>query len=277
MIKKHTEKIANLAPNTSFGYITIRTLTGEDCQIQFDSFMLVEEAKMEIERLKGIPVDEQRLVFKEKRLEENRMLGDYNIQDGDLLYLAILLRGGGESTTKIIIDKNELKQVLYSKTYQEVRAEIAKTMKIKEEDYDFIDQNEQYLTHITGEYFYREEIRLIKKIKVDKIPVEDRLIKNQRINGLWEVNKSNLYLINFTIKGWNEFIKGNSQFFKSIVKSVDEKVLLNMYIIKYISTAYKDKIARFKLILQKTEKAIKKILPSYSKEIQAQFNEKIKL
>ena len=277
MIKKHTEKIANIAPNTSFGYIIIKNVYGEECQIQFDSSMLVEEAKMEIERLEGTPVDQQFLYFAGKRLYDNRMLGDYNIEDGDVLHLTIRLCGGGEPTTKIIIDKNEFEQVLYSKTYQEVRAEIAKKMKIKEKDYDFIDQNEQYLTHITGEYFYRKEIRLIKKIKVDKIPVEDRLIKNQRINGLWEVNESNLYLINFTIKGWNEFIKGNSQFFKSIVKSVDEKVLLNMYIIKYISTAYKDKIARFKLILQKTEKAIKKILPSYSKEIQAQFNEKIKL
>ena len=108
MIKKHTEKIANLAPNTSFGYITIRTLTGADYQIQFDSSMLVEEAKMEIEieRLEGIPVDQHRLIFKGKGLYDNCMLRDYNIQNGDLLYLVPRLRGGGEPTTKIIIDKN---------------------------------------------------------------------------------------------------------------------------------------------------------------------------
>ena len=277
MIKKHTEKIQNITPNTAYGYISIRTLTGAERSIQFDSTMLVEEAKMEIERLEGIPMDQQRLIFAGKQLEDDRMLGDYNIKDGYLLHLVLRLRGGGEQTTKIIIDGSESNQVLYSRTYEEVRAEIAKRMKIKEEDYDFIDQNEQYLTNKTGECFYQKEIRLIKKIKNEKIPVEDRLIKNQRINGLWEVNENNLYLINFTSKGWNDFVKGNSNFFKSILKSVDEKVLLNMYIIKFITTAYKDKIARFKLILQKTEKAIKKILPSYSKEIQAQFNEKIKL
>ena len=277
MIKKHTEKIQNITPNTAYGYISIRTLTGAERSIQFDSTMLVEEAKMEIERLEGIPMDQQRLIFAGKQLEDDRMLGDYNIKDGYLLHLVLRLRGGGEQTTKIIIEGSESNQVLYSRTYEDLRAEIAKRMKIKEEDYDFIDQNEQYLTNKTGECFYQKEIRLIKKIKNEKIPVEDRLIKNQRINGLWEVNENNLYLINFTSKGWSDFVKGNSNFFKSILKSVDEKVLINMYIIKFITTAYKDKIARFKLILQKTEKAIKKILPSYSKEIQAQFNEKIKL
>ena len=277
MIKKHTEKIQNITPNTAYGYISIRTLTGAERSIQFDSTMLVGEAKMEIERLEGIPMDQQRLIFAGKQLEDDRMLGDYNIKDGYLLHLVLRLRGGGEQTTKIIIEGSESNEVLYSKTYEDLRAEIAKKMKIKEEDYDFIDQNEQHLTNKTGECFYQKEIRLIKKIKNEKIPVEDRLIKNQRINGLWEVNENNLYLINFTSKGWNDFVKGNSNFFKSILKSVDEKVLINMYIIKFITTAYKDKIARFKLILQKTEKAIKKILPSYSKEIQAQFNEKIKL
>ena len=277
MIKKHTEKIQNITPNTAYGYISIRTLTGGELSIQFDNSMLVEEAKMEIERLEGIPMDQQRLIFAGKQLEDDRMLGDYNIKDGYLLHLVLRLRGGGEQTTKIIIEGSESNQVLYSRTYEDLRAEIAKRMKIKEEDYDFIDQGEQYLTNKTGECFYQKEIRLIKKIKNEKIPVEDRLIKNQRINGLWEVNENNLYLINFTSKGWSDFVKGNSNFFKSILKSVDEKVLINMYIIKFITTAYKDKIARFKLILQKTEKAIKKILPSYSKEIQAQFNEKIKL
>ena len=58
---------------------------------------------------------------------------------------------------------------------------------------------------------------------------------------------------------------------------MDEKVLLNMYIIFFITMNFKSKLARFKLILEKTEKAIKKISSSYSKEIQTQFHEKFKL
>ena len=150
-------------------------------------------------------------------------------------------------------------------------------MKIKEKDYDFIDQNEQYLTHITGEYFYRKEIRLIKKIKVDKIPVEDRLIKNQRINGLWEVNDNILSLVNLSKKEWSQLIKNNKDFFESVIKCKDENVLINMYIIHFITTHFKDKLPRFKLVLQKTEIAIKKMLSIYSKELQVQFNNKCKL
>ena len=50
-----------------------------------------------------------------------------------------------------------------------------------------------------------------------------------------------------------------------------------MYIIFFITTNFKAKLARFKLILAKTERAIKKSLSSYSKDVQTQFNDKFKL
>ena len=161
-------------------------------------------------------------------------------------------------------------------TLEKMRKEVAELMNIKEEEYDFLD-GEMFLTNNKGKLGVLNEIRLNKRANPDNMPVEDRLIRNQRTNGLWEMNEKNLYLINFTKKGWSEYVSKNKDFFNSVIKTMDEKVLLNMYIIFFITMNFKSKLARFKLILEKTEKAIKKISSSYSKEIQTQFNEKFKL
>lgn len=75
--------------------ISIRTLSGSLITLDVNSFDTIKDVKAKIQDKEGTPVDDQRLFFDAKRLEDNRTLVDHNIQTESVIDLLLGLRGGG--------------------------------------------------------------------------------------------------------------------------------------------------------------------------------------
>lgn len=52
----------------------------------------VEYIKKKIDNMEGVPKEQQKLIFAGRRLDDNKKLYDYNIQNGDIVHLILVIR-----------------------------------------------------------------------------------------------------------------------------------------------------------------------------------------
>ncbi|CEJ90728.1 Putative NEDD8 [[Torrubiella] hemipterigena] len=74
--------------------IKVRTLTGQEIELDIESDYTVSQIKDKVEEKVGIPPVQQRLIYGGKQMTDDKTAGDYNLSGGDTLHLVLALRGG---------------------------------------------------------------------------------------------------------------------------------------------------------------------------------------
>ncbi|XP_037352307.1 AN1-type zinc finger protein 4 isoform X1 [Talpa occidentalis] len=79
----------------------IETLTGTCFELRVSPFEAVISVKAKIQRLEGISICQQHLIWNNMELEDDYCLNDYNISEGCTLKLVLAMRGGPINTRRV--------------------------------------------------------------------------------------------------------------------------------------------------------------------------------
>jgi hypothetical protein len=115
--------------------IQIDTLMGTSFDMRVSSTDTIREIKQRIQRVEGIPIHQQNLIFQSKELKDSRRLCDAGIKNGSTIKLVIAMKGGPISTRRLSVScehhmmLKELKELLEN-TRDEIGDKLAPGSKV---------------------------------------------------------------------------------------------------------------------------------------------------
>ncbi|KAF2188394.1 hypothetical protein K469DRAFT_661153 [Zopfia rhizophila CBS 207.26] len=108
----------------------VKTLTGETITLDCCPSETIANVKTKVFKKKGVPQDQQRLIFLGKQLEEDRTLSFYNISRESTIHMVLRLRGGGTHICVLYHEQEERIYLVGNETILEVKHQIQRTLRV---------------------------------------------------------------------------------------------------------------------------------------------------
>ena len=74
--------------------LTIKTLSGKKISLEFDDSETIVDVKKKLEEREGVPVEQVRLIYGGRVLNDDLKVGDAKIKPGSQIMMTMYLRGG---------------------------------------------------------------------------------------------------------------------------------------------------------------------------------------
>lgn len=316
MSNKKNVLIRNYVPEEYHIEIYVKTLTGKTLVFDISSSSTIEELKSSIQDKEGIPPDQQRLVFKGAQLENDNTLDDYKIITGSTLYLVLRLRGGGNNIYyKARVFYNNEYGYLYETsnenlTLEELKTEVFRKLNISngyliskgkfveetKNNWDLVDKILfVYDSQVNKSEALENSNKIIERMESSKNSVvtdsqqnnqnsvnnnnDEKLgmiVKLQKINGVWIPEESIFGLIGLDKAKWKDIFNSKNYLQDALLNIFDEEIIFTMYILFFFRSEAKEKNNVLKLIINKAQKAILKVVNKYDEKMQDEFDSFVK-
>jgi len=89
----------------------IHTLTGTVFELRVSPFETIQSIKSKVQRLEGISMSQQHLIWRSMELEDGYCLHDYGIKSGATLTLVLAMRGGPINMRRVSLEEPSLQEM----------------------------------------------------------------------------------------------------------------------------------------------------------------------